>query len=446
MIEFPCICGYAFEVPEELSGSEIQCPECRRLCDVPTHTELKQIELDGTYKMDEPAPLRDPDEVVADLTYIYQKGVRDADGNEIDLRLTPEERGLVGIGEPIPLDPDAKPMDHAPRYDPETGELIEPIELQDSAGHAPPVDPSTIPMAKAVFNYATGEAARRPGFFKIFVHLFAPLNLAVMLGIYCIHALLWPLLVVCLAGIMFLVVATPFLIGAILAHYGCIIEDAGPFERDELPRPLRDVGWYEDLWAPFCNVFGSLLLCYGAVVLLPLVTRGVPEFEPIAWAMQIALGAIGTYFFPAVLLTLQTSGTVLNLRPDRLMGVIIACGRDYFLTLIIWVIAGGLYAWGWVGSALALTQMLVPMVLPVWLSSFALTAAVLALGIFGMHYFCMILGMLYRLHYDRFPWIFQRHISARKAQGFEPVGLPPSRRRRRNWNNVPPRLPDNRAG
>jgi hypothetical protein len=444
VIVFPCICGYVFELPEELAGSEIQCPECRRLNDVPTHTEMGQIELDGTYKVDEPAPRPDPDAVTADLAYIYQKGVRDAEGNEIDLRLTPEERALIGVGEPVPLVPDARPMEHAPRYDPETGELIEPIEIRNDKSLKLPPNPATIPMARPVFNYATGETARRTGFFRLFVHLFAPLNLAVMLGIYIMHVLMWPMLMVVLSGIMILIVGIPFVGGAILAHYGNVVEDCGPFERDELPRPLRDVGWYEDLWSPFCNVFCSLILCYGPLALLPLVIARVPAFEPVGWAMAIALGAIGTFAFPAILLTLQTSGTILNLRPDRVLAVIGACGRDYFITIVLWVIAGTLYAWGWIGTGVSLVNMINPTPLPVWLSSFSLTAGVLALGVFMMHYFCMTVGLLYRMHYDRFPWVLQRHISTRK--GNEPVGLPPSRRGRRDWNNTSPRMPDNRTG
>jgi hypothetical protein len=445
VIQFPCVCGYAFELPDELSGGEIQCPECRRLNDVPTRMELSQIAEDGTYKVEAAIARPDPDIVTADLAYIYQKGVRDADGNEIDLRLTPEERAMVGVGEPILLAPNARRMDHAPRYDPETGELIEPIEICDN-GATPPPDPSTIPMARPVFNYAVGEAARRPGFIRLFVHLLSPLNLAVMLGVYGMHVLLWPMLMVVLAGIMILIVGVPFVAGAILAHYGNIIEDCGPFERDELPRPLRDIGWYEDLWAPFCNVFGSLLLCYAPIALLPLVLSRVPAFQPVGWAMAAALAGIGTFFFPAVLLTLQTSGTILNLRPDRVLAVIAACGRDYFMALVIWVIAGALYAWGWIGTSVAMVHLINPTTLPPWITSLTLTAAVLALGVFAMHYFCMTVGLLYRWHYDRFPWVLQRHISMRN--GNEPVGLPPSRRRRPpGWSAAsPPQSTNRHAG
>lgn len=436
MIEFPCTCGHAFQLPDDEAGGFVQCPRCRRLNDVPTRTELAQIAADGTYKIEAPAPRRDPDAVAADLAYIYQKGVRDADGNEIDLRLTPEERALAGVAEPIPLADEAGPVEHGPRYDPETGELIETIELQDS-GHGAPIDPSTIPMARAVFNYASGQAARRPGFIRLFVDLLTPINLAVMLGVYGMHVLLWPLLMVVLAGIMLVVVAVPFVFGGILAHYGNVIEEFGPFERDELPRPLRDVGWYEDLWAPFCNVFCSLILCYGPILLIPIASHRIPMLRPIEWAVVVACGGIGTFFFPAVLLTLQTSGTILNLRPDRVLAVIGACGRDYFVTLVVWVIAGGLYAWGWLGTTLAMVHLLNPLTLPGWLTSFALGAAVLGAAVFVMHYFCMAVGMLYRVHYDRFPWVLQRHVSTREPG--QTVGLPPSRRRPRERARAAPR-------
>jgi hypothetical protein len=52
----------------------------------------------------------------------------------------------------------------------------------------------------------------------------------------------------------------------------------------------------------------------------------------------------------------------------------------------------------------------------------------LGAGIFLAHYYCMALGMLYRKHYEKFPWILQRHISTRTRNK---PGLPPNRQRRR---------------
>lgn len=427
MIEFPCMCGQVFRLPDDEAGGLIQCPRCNRLNDVPTLTELGQIAQDGTYKMGA-AHQRDGQADAADMAYVYQKGVYDDQGNEIDLRLTPEERAGIGTHEPIALVPDTWPINDSPRYDPETGELIAPLEIKLEGDHAgTPVNPSSIPMAKAVVNYASGQTARRPGYVRTFIHLLAPLNLAVMAGVFAMHVLLWPLLMVVLWGIMFLVVGVPFLAGAILAHYGNVIEDAGPFERDELPRPLRDLGWFEDLWSPFCNVFASLLICYGPAAVLPPLLQLLPGMQPFEWIVAVICGGLGTFFFPAVLLTLQTSGTILNLRPDRVLAVIAACGRDYFVTLVIWIVAGGLYAMGWGGSTLWIANMIHDLPLPAWMTSFAVGATTLAGGVFMAHYFCMVEGMLYRTHYHAFPWVLQRHI--RMPKRGESVGLPPSRRR-----------------
>lgn len=426
MIEFPCTCGLIFRLDDDQAGGLVQCPDCRRLNDVPTHSELGQIAPDGTYRIDAAAPAHDTDAVVADLQYVYQRGARDAEGNEIDLRLTPEERSAIGRGEPVPLAPGGRVRTDVPRYDPETGELVAPLDIKQEGAADP--DAASIPIAKPTLNYATGSAAQRLSFARIFLHLFAPLNLAVLFAVFCMHVLLWPLLLVVFAGIMFLVIAVPILFGMILAHFGNVIEDAGPYERDELPRPLRDLGWHEDLWGPFCGVFASLLVCYGPALMLPgLLLRKAPALAAAAPGTAVVLGAAGTFLFPAVLLTLQTSGTALNLRPDRLMAVIAACGRDYFITLSIWIVTAAVYALGWVGTTLALADVVHSVPVPWWLMAWAVVIPALVVGIFLAHYFCMCLGMLYRVHYFKFPWVLQRHVSTRKPG--DPVGLPPSRRR-----------------
>ena len=69
----------------------------------------------------------------------------DANGLEIDLRPTPEE--IAAVGAPPP----AKAA--APRYDPETGELIRPLELSNRpVAHA---QSSEIPFAQPAVTYST---------------------------------------------------------------------------------------------------------------------------------------------------------------------------------------------------------------------------------------------------------------------------------------------------
>jgi hypothetical protein len=148
---------------------------------------------------------------------------------------------------------------------------------------------------------------------------------------------------------------------------------------------------------------------------------------PFGLGLALVCAAIGTFFFPAVLLTLQCGGTSLNLRPDRIMRVIGACGREYLITCAVWVLAGLLYIWGWVGTSLATADAMNPLNLPRWLTSWSFVVPVLVAAIFVMHFFCMCLGMLYRLHYEKFPWVLQRHIRTKKTP--QSAGLPPSRRR-----------------
>ena len=53
----------------------------------------------------------------------------------------------------------------------------------------------------------------------------------------------------------------------ILGHYAHIVEEIGVDGREEMPRLLRDMSFYGDIWIPLVNVFGSLMLCYGPAVL-----------------------------------------------------------------------------------------------------------------------------------------------------------------------------------
>jgi hypothetical protein len=419
VIEFPCTCGHRFRLEDDQAGTLIQCPQCRRLNDIPAHGELSQFLGDGTYKVDDPVDLRDSNEVAAELAYVYQRGHHDADGNEIDLRLNRADIESIG-GDPIPLAPDAPPR-QAPRYDPETGELITAHELKDEL--APKVDPASIPMAKAAINYATGETVHHNSFLRALAHLFSPLNVAVTFSVFMVHVLLWPLLLVMYAGILYLILAVPVLVGMILAHYGNVIEDVGPFERDELPRPLRNVGWHEDIWSPFCNFFGSLAICYGPSAVLPLLVVRVPAFQPMAAAIGVLCGAMGTFFFPAVLLTLQTSGSSFNLRPDRVLALIGSCGAAYFFAVVLWTVTAAIYLWGFIGTSLALATVMHSSNLPAWLTSWSITVPALVAGIFLMHYFCMCLGILYRLHYPSFQWVLQRHIPKKKTEPAESAAL-----------------------
>src|SRR4051812_32961800 len=92
MIRFVCICGHRLEVEDDLSGTELQCPRCGLLTDVPTLSDLSSFADEGTYRMDGGGPVATDPDRMADLGMIYAKTKFDARGNEIDLRPLPAGR------------------------------------------------------------------------------------------------------------------------------------------------------------------------------------------------------------------------------------------------------------------------------------------------------------------------------------------------------------------
>src|SRR5688572_6428414 len=133
--------------------------------------------------------------------------------------------------------------------------------------------------------------------------------------------------------------------GLILAHYGNVIDDTGRNEQDDLPRPLRDLSFYDDMWSPFVQMAGALMIAY----LIPILTllafadrAGLPLW--LAWLGGWLLGSIVA---PALLLTTNLSGSTLNLRPDRLLGVMRRCGIHTIGSAIVGSIALPIYAVGW---------------------------------------------------------------------------------------------------
>jgi hypothetical protein len=193
------------------------------------------------------------------------------------------------------------------------------------------------------------------------------------------------------------------------SHYANIVEDAGPGERDELPRPMRDASLYDDLWRPFINFTFSLMICFWPV-LAAIVFRAP---RPVVGGLAL----VGSFAFPAVLLTMTTSGTIVNLRPDRVLGVMRAIGPTYVMLFALMFAALLTYAIGlwryqfdsetlfmWQSQVRAATALH-----PWWFKPWVAYPCVFV-GIYLMHFFCWSLGAMYRLHHEQFPWVMQRHI------------------------------------
>jgi hypothetical protein len=208
--------------------------------------------------------------------------------------------------------------------------------------------------------------------------------------------LMMPLLLACSLGVV--------------AHYANVIEDIGPDQRDELPRFLRNLSIHDDLWRPFVNFAASCMYCFWPLLILW-------HFQQIASSTGLVLAgglvAAGSLFFPAVLLTATTSGSMLNLRPDRVLGTIKVIGMSYMLLVAALVLVEIFYSVGLLTTSLNAFVILDHRWTKSWLAYGPLAYSIMCGAIYLMHYFCWQLGLAYRRDHHRFPWVLQRHISER---------------------------------
>ncbi len=426
MIDFPCHCGHRFAVADDLAGGLIQCPRCKRLNDVPLPGELASLDEGGIFKLDEsPVQPADPQRL-GELTRVFTLNHHDSSGQPIDLRTTAPGAARGGSA-PLPVEPIPVPP---PKYDPFTGELIQALEVKPD--DRPTVD-TPLPLAKRAPVPATklvnGMDLPHPlEVFLIPLRLLMPLNLVVMFFIILAHAIAQAMMVP-IAGFYWMLV--PFWVALhclVIAHFGNVIDETGPTSRDELPTPLRAVSWHEDTFGPFARIIIALAVCYGPGFVLLFSTTRVPA--AVILSLSAALTIIGTILFPAAVLTTTTSGSILNLRPDRVVGVALACGAEYFIAIITWTAGGALYVAGavcvtWVAAVVLNESIRAAFPMPAWVNWYS-AYGILAAGIYLLHFLGWHLGTLYRKHHERFPWVLQRYLGKRPAaaSGF-PVAPPP---------------------
>ena len=402
MIDFTCRCGYMFSVPQELSGSSLQCPECHNLVDVPLLSDLASQNADGTIKV-ENLQLRSEPERIKELQRIYRPSRKDAGGNEIDLRATDEEIQNAGV-DAIPIGSRDGLIPAAPKYDPETGELIVPLDIKREVRG--PL--AAIPVASATLNYAVGLATPLPSFLQTVAGFLSAGSIAVLFSILLVHLFVIATWVPVGMGLFFAGGFLLFFYGMIFAHYAIVVEDTGPGEHDELPVPLRSLSFSEDIWYPSVNIYGALIMSYGLVLFsLPMKN----------WAVTIGMAALGTVIFPVVFLICCTSGMLSDLRPDRLLGTLVCCGWRYIVAVGLWVVAAVVYGRGILGSArLGLAQgALGAKLVGPYNANVDLPA--LCAGILLMHIFALYLGHLYRRFHADFPWAIRHtHLPAERAR------------------------------
>jgi hypothetical protein len=377
------------------------------LNDVPRLGELASLDDDGTIRLGETVVQPEPHRLT-ELDRAFARRRVDEQGRDIDLRTTLEQVKKTGASQSA-SGPRSKA---APRYDPETGELITPLEMAQPK--RPPRE--EIPLGKAVLTYATVAAEPALTGPRILLELFMPANIAVILIVFAaflvVRVVAYFLMILLSVGGFIAAAFSTIPLWALLffvtAHYGTVIDEMGPTGKDQLPRPLRELRWNEDLWGMFARVVFGAIVCYWPVIVVGIALAGRPGEAGWGWLTL----ALGTFFLPGVWLTLIASGSILNLRPDRVVGMVWRCGPGYLLLPAVLVIAVIAQAWAGLGlDAL-------PGVVDQFVRTFVLAhkqfvvpagLATLLIGIYLAHFFCWYLGTLLRRHEDDFPWVWQEY-------------------------------------
>ncbi len=431
MIQFPCKCGYAFEVPQDQAGGLVQCPNCHLLADIPTLSDLSNINADGTFAFE--STFTHPDAMTAaDLHRVFTNKTVDSEGREKDLRTRGGEQGAIGLAS-------QEPTRVAPRYDPETGELIRPLQLKDEEpipvlALGTEIDPAEVDQLDVAYTPAPvlplADRARKPtslGYAvgitqghvtlkTLAIELLMPANATVMFFIFLFYlAGYFSTLAMATYAERFVTIVRPFLLlnlamWLILSHLGCTIEETGPDAVDELPRPLRNFALSEDLINPLFRVVLAGMICF-------LPAAGVMHFldshNPMTLPMALIFHGIGIFFFPAVVLTTVTGVTVLNLRPDRVAAVITLCGVQYFASIALFTLAA-IPTVFYLGNELLFPQQLSAPFFGYIEQPYIMLPAI-AMTVYLLHFFAWHLGMMYRAHHEEFPWLAQRFNKPLKA-------------------------------
>ena len=412
MINFPCItCGEPLSVPADMAGGEIQCPVCGNLNSIPLVSDLPNLGRDGTHLLAPVVDQEDPDRIDR-LARAFGRSRVDDEGYEIDNRTLPDE---IAIAPPPP------PPREAPRYDPETGELITAIPIARAAPvPAIPVGPGERPGPPAV-NYATPGRTEAANAGPVWLELFHPVNVFVMAVVMAAHVV-GGVLHMFILGFLGAIAALggpelpPWLFNLLfwlaVAHYGNVVQETGPEERDELPRPLRNVAFGEDVFHPLVKVLLAFILTYGPAAVM--ARYGVDARQQPAYvALLLAAGLL----FLAVLLTVCGSNTLANLRPDRLLNVVRHSGLAYWRLALITTLTVPAYLWAAAGA-----DLISPALQNTPLDDLANTAAgklavvgpLFVASVYAAHGVCWRLGQLVRRHGLRFGWAWESHELARQ--------------------------------
>jgi len=131
---------------------------------------------------------------------------------------------------------------------------------------------------------------------------------------------------------------------------------------------------------------------------------------------SLILAGLGTIFFPAVLLTTTTGSTYVNLRPDRVLGLIGTIGARYVFVVVLWVVGAFTFLFGTSAAILTSVTLLAFIRPPRPPINMGTSLALMAFGLYLLHMLSWVLGGFYRSFHKQFPWAYQRFISTRKIE------------------------------
>lgn len=404
MIQFACRCGNKFSLPEDQAGTMLQCPSCGMLVDVPSLDDLANLQADGTYGVAESKPTAKQTEKGRDFANFANRD------DQTDRRTSVEEFLELDDAEPIGL---AEPTRMRPHYDPLTGELVRPLGVAEPI--APPVARPMSPATQTLGYARTSDSVAPPGVFSVYWRAFLPhslpvwFSLAFMLLVATFFGSLWPI------GILFTMLFGPFIWLIVTASFGNIVEDTGPEERDELPTPLRYVSFTEDIWRPFVRVVLGIVVVFVPLQIL-VNAIGLTDF----W-LRLGVAAAGFLAYPVLLLTSTTSAFVANFSPMRLVGTAFVCGWRYVLAAVtlfvgmqlmlapVWLSIGEVFGFRDAVAGFIALPLAQPIADFITAQSAAIQQGLLIVGITAGVYLtavgCWQVGLLYRYHFSRFPWV-----------------------------------------
>jgi len=129
------------------------------------------------------------------------------------------------------------------------------------------------------------------------------------------------------------------------------------------------------------------------------------------WGMLLlehGLDVVGLIFLPAIVLISTTSGSISNLRPDRVLGTIGKIGARYAFFVILYTVAFTIYTVGLVLTPFHSLSIFHAKSFSSWFVYGLIAWGTLMMGIFLMHWFAWLLGMEYRTGHMGFPWVYQK--------------------------------------